>query len=68
MPQQMDFKRKVKSRLAELDMSQLELAEELGMDKDYLNQIIAGRRKAIKKREIIAQRLEIPTRYFQEVI
>lgn len=40
------FERQVKARLLELDMTQTELCEKLGIKKQYLNQIFAGDRPA----------------------
>lgn len=39
------FERQVKARLLELDMTQVELCEQLGIKKQYLNQIFAGNRQ-----------------------
>lgn len=39
------FERQVKARLLELDMTQVELCDRLGIKKQYLNQIFAGDRK-----------------------
>lgn len=49
----------VKVRLAKLDMTQKELAYELGINKTYLNDIIRGRRTGDKYKEIIVERLGI---------
>lgn len=40
------FERQVKAKLLELDMTQTELCEKLGIKKQYLNQIFAGARPA----------------------
>ena len=39
------FERQVKTRLKELDMTQTELCNRLGIKKQYLNTIFAGYRK-----------------------
>lgn len=39
------FERQVKAKLLELDMTQVELCEKLGIKKQYLNQIFAGDRQ-----------------------
>lgn len=39
------FERQVKTRLMELDMTQTELCNRLGIKKQYLNTIFAGYRK-----------------------
>lgn len=39
------FERQVKARLLELDMTQVELCNKLGIKKQYLNQIFAGDRQ-----------------------
>lgn len=39
------FERQVKTRLLELDMTQTELCNRLGIKKQYLNTIFAGYRK-----------------------
>lgn len=39
------FERQVKARLLELDMTQTELCNRLGIKKQYLNTIFAGYRK-----------------------
>ncbi len=40
------FERQVKARLLELDMTQVDLCNKLGIKKQYLNQIFAGDRPA----------------------
>lgn len=39
------FERQVKARLLELDMTQVDLCNRLGIKKQYLNQIFAGDRQ-----------------------
>lgn len=67
MSEKISFKRSVKSRLAELDMSQAELAKQLGINRKYLNLIIAGERKGIQKREAIIEILNLPS-FLKDVI
>ena len=49
----------VKVKLAQLDMTQKELADEVGLHKKYLNDILRGRRAGTKYKEAIAARLGI---------
>ncbi len=53
------FRAQVKSKLAELDMTQIQLAQQLGIDRKYLNQIITGQRKGEKQRAAIIKLLNI---------
>lgn len=53
------FERQVKARLLELDMTQTELCEKLGIRKQYLNQIFAGDRPTSAYIDRIRDVLEI---------
>lgn len=57
---------KVKKRLIELDMSQKELAEKVGISTPNLNEILKGKRKGWKHRDKIDFVLENePSRWFE---
>lgn len=45
----------VKKRLVELDMTQRELADEVGMDEKYLTEILRGRRSGAKYKQAITE-------------
>lgn len=49
----------VKKRLVELDMTQRELARSIGMNENYLTDILKGRRSGKKYKEAILKTLEI---------
>lgn len=62
------FKTQVKSKLAELDMSQAQLAKQLGIDRHYLNQIVTGKRQGKRLRTTIVSILKLPEEQLSEVI
>ncbi|QUI22580.1 helix-turn-helix transcriptional regulator [Vallitalea pronyensis] len=49
----------VKKRLIELDMTQRELARSIGVNENYLTDILKGRRSGKKYKEAILETLEI---------
>lgn len=49
----------VKKRLIELDMTQRELARSIGVNENYLTDILKGRRSGKKYKEAILKTLEI---------
>lgn len=53
------FGRKVKKRLIDKDMTQVELAALIGCDKQYLHKILTGERSGKKYIEQISKILEI---------
>lgn len=53
------FGMKVKKRLIELNMTQRELANELGINENYLTDILRNRRSGDKYREAILKRLDL---------
>lgn len=50
----------MKKRLIDLDMSQVELAAMLGVNKNYITRIMTGERSGTKYRKAIAEILGIP--------
>lgn len=50
---------KVKKRLIELNMTQRQLASEIGVNENYLTDILNGRRTGNKYRDSIIQRLDL---------
>lgn len=54
-----DFGTKVKVELAKRNMNLTDLAKQLNISSPYLSDIIYGRRKAIKQKEIIKKVLNI---------
>lgn len=63
-----DFGKKVKKKLIEVDMTQVELAEKLGTSKVYLNLILYGERTGEKYLNNIVNILEIEERNIRQVI
>lgn len=55
------FGRKVKKRLIDKNMTQVELAALLGCDKQYLHKILTGQRSGRKYRDEIMRILELDT-------
>jgi transcriptional regulator with XRE-family HTH domain len=53
------FAIKVKKRLIELNMTQRQLAQEVGMNENYLTDVLAGRRSGQKYRAAIKERLNL---------
>lgn len=53
------FGRKVRKRLIDMDMTQVELAALLGCNKQYLHKILIGERSGTKYKEMILTILEI---------
>lgn len=51
----------VKKRLIELNMTQRQLAREIGVNENYLTDILQGRRSGTKYRDAINQRLNLKT-------
>lgn len=49
----------VKKRLVEMNMTQRELAKEIGINENYLTDVLKGRRSGKKYREAIIKRLNI---------
>lgn len=54
------FGRKVKKRLIDRNMTQVELAALVGCDEQYINKILYGKRSGRKYRAKIADILDIP--------
>lgn len=52
---------RVKKRLIELNMTQRQLAGEIGVNENYLTDILQGRRSGTKYRDAINQRLNLQT-------
>lgn len=50
---------KVKKRLVELNMTQRQLAKDIGMNENYLTDVLNGRRAGKKYRDAITQRLNL---------
>lgn len=50
---------KVKKRLIDLNMTQRELSNEIGVNENYLTDILNGRRSGKKYKNIIAEKLNI---------
>lgn len=61
------FSVRVKKRLVELDMTQRQLAEEVGMSEKYLTEVLRGRRSGARYREAILETLGIE-QFEREVI
>lgn len=53
------FGKKIKKRLIDMDMTQVELAERLGITRQYLCRIIAGDRSGKKYRDEIKRILKM---------
>lgn len=53
------FGKKVKKKLVDLDMTQVELAQKLGTTKGYINRILSGERSGEKYRKEICRILGI---------
>lgn len=49
-----DFGKEIKIRLIQLNMTQRALAKKIGVNENYLTDIVNGRRSGIKYREAIA--------------
>lgn len=50
---------KVKKRLIELNMTQRQLANEIGVNENYLTDILQGRRSGTKYKDAIIRRLKL---------
>lgn len=50
---------KVKKRLIDLNMTQRELSSEIGVNENYLTDILNGRRSGKKYKNLIVERLDI---------
>lgn len=57
---------RVKKRLIELNMTQRQLAGEIGVNENYLTDILQGRRSGTKYRDAINQRLNLQVENKQE--
>lgn len=57
---------RVKKRLIELNMTQRQLAGEIGVNENYLTDILQGRRFGTKYRDAINQRLNLQVENKQE--
>jgi transcriptional regulator with XRE-family HTH domain len=57
---------RVKKRLIELNMTQRQLASEIGVNENYLTDILQGRRSGTKYRDAINQRLNLQVENKQE--
>ncbi|AFS79595.1 HTH domain-containing protein [Gottschalkia acidurici 9a] len=55
------FSMKVRKRLVELDMTQRQLAKDIGVNENYLTDILRGRRSGEKYRQAIIEKLDIET-------
>jgi transcriptional regulator with XRE-family HTH domain len=53
------FSREVKKRLIELNMTQRELAKQIGMSEDYLTMILTDRKGGQKYKKRIAEFLQL---------
>ncbi|HHY73258.1 MAG TPA: helix-turn-helix domain-containing protein [Bacillus bacterium] len=51
----------VKKKLIELNMTQRELARDIGVNENYLTDILRGRRSGRKYKDAIIQRLDLET-------